>query len=137
MIFSIEKCIYPELEDLRAETKLDESIDYACDFIVARNDNQEIIGVAGVNFHKNETPRFEHIIISPKYQKTKLGGILVRRVDRWLQDLGYKFYNAFIFYDKGLMRHYAFKFGMVETIKGNRGSWFTKDLIKERAYEMA
>jgi len=136
MNFSTEKFIYPELEDLKAQVNLDEPIDYACDFIVARDDNRNILGVAGVNFHKNETPRFEHIIISPKYQKTKLAGVLMRRIDHWLRDLGYKFYNAFIFYDKELMRRYAKKWGMVETVKGNKGSWFTKELIPEEKYAL-
>lgn len=135
MTFSIEKFYFNELDELAKETNLNEDIDYKCRFIVARKDNK-IIGVAGVNFVKNETPRFEHIIISPKYQKTKLGGILMKRVDRWLQDLGYKFYNAFIFYDKKLMRHYAKKWNMIETTKGNKGSWFTKELIKGETYAM-
>lgn len=138
MNFTIEKLYYNELDDLARETKLDEDIDYGCQFLVCKKDNK-IIGVAGVNFVKNETPRFEHIIISPKYQKTKLGGILMMRVEKWLQDLGYKFYNAFIYYDKFLMRHYAKKWGMMEIKKGNKGSWFTKDLIpkKEMTYAVA
>jgi len=136
MDFTIEKFYFNELDELAKETNLGENIDYACQFIVARKENK-IVGVAGVNFVKNETPRFEHIIISPKYQKTKLGGILMIRVDKWLRDLRYKFYNAFIYYDKELMRHYAKKWGMIETIKGNKGSWFVKDLIKRSEYAMA
>ena len=127
-----------ELDELAREVSLEENLDYQCKFLVCRKDNK-IIGVAGVNFIKSPIPRFEHIIISPEYQKTKLGGILMKRTDRWLIDLGYKQYNAFIFYGKDLMRHYANKWGMIETTKGNKGSWFVKDLIpkKEREYEYA
>ncbi len=135
MTFSIEKFYFNELDNLVDETNLDENIDYKCQFFVCRQDNK-IIGVAGVNFVKNVTPRFEHIIISPKYQKTKLGGILMMRTEKWLKELGHTYYNAFIYYDKFLMRHYAKKFGFVETTKGNKGSWFVKDLItkKEMVY---
>ena len=127
MTFTIEKFYYRELDKLAEKVNLDEDIDYGCRFIVAKKDDK-IVGVAGVNFLKNPIPRFEHIIISPEYQKTKLGGVLMRRTDRWLHDLGYKQYTAFIFYGKDLMRHYANKWGMIEDRQEIKGSWFYKNI---------
>lgn len=130
MTFSTEKFYRKELDDLAKKTNLGENIDYGCRFIVARK-NDKIIGATGINFEKNELPRFEHIIVSPEYQKTKLGGILMARVERWLIDLGYKRYIAFIFYGKDSMRHYAKKWGMIEDKQGIKGSWFYKNLIHD------
>lgn len=144
MTFSTEKFIYPELEDLRAETNLGEQIDYSCEFIVARRDNK-IVGVVGINFKKTKGARLEHIIVAPEHQKaelgkSKLGLVLIIRAESWLRNLGYKFYNAFIFYDNKRMRHFAEKWGMVDTIKGSKGSWFFKELVnsnKEALHAMA
>jgi len=136
MDFSIEELKNNEIDELAKEVSLDEDIDYQCKFLVCRKDGK-IIGAAGINFVKDEIPRFEHIIISHKYQKTKLLGVLMKRVEDWLCILGYKFYNSFIFYDKSLMRLYARKWGMIETKLGNKGSWFTKYLNREREYAMA
>lgn len=136
--FTIEEFKNNELNELTKKVSLEENIDYQCKFIVARNNETfEILGVTGINFKKTKDARFEHIIISTEYQKAelgkaKLGLILMMRTENWLRDLGYKFYNAFIYYDNKRMRHFAERWGMVETIKGNKGSWFVKDLIPNK-----
>lgn len=126
MNFKIEKFNIGELDSLAKETNLDENIDYQCEFIVARNGS--IAGVAGVNFIKQETPRFEHIIISPEYQKTKLGGILMIRTERHLKDLGYKQYTAFILKTNKTMQDYAIKFGFQPYLNTINGIWFYKNI---------
>ncbi len=123
--FTIEK--FPQgIEDLAKRVNLDEPIDYGCEFVVARNGS--IAGVAGVNFDKAEYPRFEHIIIDPKYQKGSLLGKLMLRTEMHLKNLGYHKYLAFIFKDNTRMLNYASKFGFKPYKNGNRGDWFIKEV---------
>ena len=127
MKFTIEK--YPQgLDNLAIITNLDEPVDYTCDFLTARDDRGYLLGAAGVNFYKLEEPRFEHIIVSPKYQKTKLGGILMKRTERWLKDLGYKAFVAYIYNTKTLMIKYAKKFKMKPYKFTDVGTWWYKSL---------
>lgn len=126
MIFDREKFAEGQLEWLREETKLSEKIDYACNFITCRDENRKIIAIAGVNFVKLPIPRFEHIIITPRYQRTRLGVVMMRRVEKYIKDAGHKGYVAFILHPNKLMHNYAKKWGMRAYQITNKGTWFEK-----------
>lgn len=127
MQFTTEHFTDGELEELAKEVKLDENIDYGCDFIVAKQDNK-IIGVAGINFIKNKIPRWEHIIISKPYQKTRLTTNLLKEMEKTLLDKGYKLYSAFILNSKFYLQKYIEKFGFVLWEKRMNGNWYLKSI---------
>lgn len=125
LTYKIEK--HPEgLEELVKKVNLDEQIDYGCEFLTARNGS--LVGVAGINFNKAEYPRFEHIIIDPKYQKGSLLGKLMFRLENHLKNLGYHQYLSFIFKENSRMINYAKKFGFEFYKLGNKGDWFIKSI---------
>ena len=115
-----------ELDQLVNLTNLDEPIDYGCTFIVAKN--EDIAGVAGVNLVKEVYPRFEHIVIAPKYQKSKLGASLMLRMENWLRSMGYYTYVSFIYHGKVLMHYYARKWGMKAYLQRPKGIWYFKTI---------
>lgn len=122
--YSVEK--FPQgLESLSKKVNLNESIDYGCEFIVARNGS--IAGVAGVNYGKEVYPRFEHIIVDPKYQKGSLGGRLMFKMEKRLKELGYRHYVSFILYDSP-MHAYAKHWGMKPFGNRPKGIWYFKSL---------
>lgn len=124
--YTIEKFNHQELDDLADRTGLDESIDYGCEFIVARNGN--IAGVAGVNFDKEVYPRFEHIIVDPKYQKGSLGGKLMFRMESRLKELGFYHYVSFIYHGRKIMHRYAKHWEMIPFGYRPKGIWYFKSI---------
>ena len=127
------------LDDLKAITNLNEDIDYDCIFIVARDSSYRILGVAGVNLKKHQYPRFEHIIIHPSMQKSKLGFILMKEIEKYLTNINKENYVSYILNKNEVMQKYAEKWGMKEYASNEKGKWYYKDLIqvKEREYVYA
>lgn len=123
--YSIEKFKQGELDELVKQTNLVEKIDYNCKFIVARQDDN-IVGVSGVNFQKEAYPRHEHIIVDRQYQKGKLAAVLMFKTEKWLKEKGHIRYLAFILKSNLKMVDYAVKFGFKLFKTGNKGSWFVK-----------
>lgn len=123
--YSVERFKDPELEELAKLVTPYEGIDYGCEFVVARNG--EVCGVAGVNFTKELYPRFEHIIVTKRYQKGKLGAILCRRIDKLIKERGYNHYIAVI-QETSNMHHYAIKFGMTPFKNDRKGIWYYKEV---------
>lgn len=127
MKFNIEKS--PQgLDNLAIVTGVDEGIDYGCEFLTARDDAGHLLGAAGVNFKKEQYPRFEHIIIAPKYQKGKLAARLMLKIEDWIKSLGYKKYLAFIYHETELMHRYAKKFKMIPYANRPKGIWYSKEV---------
>ncbi len=127
MRFNIE--LFPSgLENLAIIVNLDEKIDWSCKFLTARDDAGHLLGVAGVNFEKESYPRFEHIIVSPKYQKGKLAAVLMRRMEDWLKSLRFYHYVSFIYHERILMHHYAKKWKMVSFMNRPKGIWYYKTI---------
>jgi GNAT superfamily N-acetyltransferase len=119
---------YGELSKLAEEVKLDEKIDFQCYFLSAKDDNKKLLGVAGVNLNK-DIPRFEHIIIGKPYQKTRLAVILMKAIEKFLIDEGYKIYSAYINNSKWWMQRYAEKFNFVKWEDRKNGKWYYKKLV--------
>ncbi len=127
MKFNVEQ--FPSgIDNLAILTNLDEPIDTGCKFLTARDDAGHLLGVAGVNFDKELYPRFEHIIVVPRYQKGKLAAVLMRKTEDWLKGLGFYHYISFIYREKEIMRKYALKFGFRLYKHGTRGDWFYKSI---------
>ncbi|RKY32395.1 MAG: hypothetical protein DRP74_02670 [Candidatus Omnitrophota bacterium] len=118
---------YPELIKLAESVNLDEKIDFQCTFIAAQNGTPELLGVAGINFNKR-FPRFEHILVSKPFQKTRLGVILLKAMEKYLIDNGYDTYVSYILNSREHMQKYALKWGMKEYNKTDDGKWFYKRL---------
>ena len=118
-----------KLEEVATIAGLDEPIDYDCTFIVAKNGTSKILGFAGVNLNKDKYPQFEHIIVRPGFQKTKLGFLLMLKMEKFLRHKGYTEYVSFIRNEKNNMMVYAQKWGMQNYAHNNRGVWFYKSLI--------
>lgn len=126
--FSISK---PEdinqIEELFSISGVDERLDYNCDFLLARNGDDRILGFAGINLHKRY-PQFEHIIITPKYQKTRLLIKIMMCMERYLKEKGYKEYVAYILNTNNPMQIYALKFGFKAYDKDDKGVWLYKKI---------
>jgi GNAT superfamily N-acetyltransferase len=116
------------IDNLAIVANINEPLDYDCYFITARDTAGHLVGVAGVNFDKEQYPRFEHIIVSPRFQKGKLSAILMRRMESWIRDLGYKMFVAFIYHEKKIMHHYAKKFLMSPFKESQKGIWYAKEV---------
>ena len=121
---------YPEVKKLAEICKVQEEIDMGADFIGARNGN--LIGVSGVDLESRRYPVFEHIIIHPDYQKSKLGILLMRRMEEYLLSKGKDMYVSYITNDMNWMQIYAIKWGMTSYANNDRGIWFNKVIRKER-----
>ena len=139
MTFAIEQFPAGRLDDLKAITNLQENIDYNCIFIVARDENYQILGVAGINLQRHKYPRFEHIIIHPSKYKSKLAFELMQKIEEYLTKIGKDNYVAYIDNENKLMQKYAQKWGMKEYSENELGKWYFKNLIpeQERLYEYA
>lgn len=127
MQISIERFKPGELDQIAKGTILEADIDYDCEFIVA-SEGGKIIGVIGINF-LYRMPKLQHILIVPKYRKTRLGFFLMRSMEACLETLGFNGYASFI--DSDIMMKYARKWGMEEWQKETNGMWFVKKLKGE------
>jgi len=126
-IFSIDRITDTELFNLANEVNLKENIDYFCNFVVAR-EKGKLIAAAGVNFTRLPVPKFEHIIIAPQYQKTRLFVIMLKKLEEYIKARGYKGYISFILNTNNHIQNYALKWGMKPyNIKSN-GIWFEKKI---------
>lgn len=121
---------YSLLDELAERVNLDERVDKNCSFIAARNGNEKILGVAGINLTK-KFPRFEHIIVDKKYQKTRLAVILMKAMERLLLFREKGTYVSYILNSRKHMQDYAVKWGMIMYNETPRGKWYYKNLSKE------
>ena len=126
---------FKEIQKLADSLELKEDIDYACDFIGAFDTDGHLNGLVGINFEKCKYPRFEHILIDKKYQKTALTIALMFESERYITEVGYTQYVAFIYRTNSIMTRYAKKFGFEFYCPGNIGDWYIKT-IKERKHAL-
>ena len=115
------------IQDYVSQFDLGEQIDYDADFILAYNNNNELIGIAGVNT-KLKLPQFEHIIIKPEYQKTLIGVRLMMEIERFLKSKGFDKYVSYILNTKEYMQEYALKWQMIPFSHTDIGVWFCKTI---------
>ena len=120
-----------QIKKLAFICEIDEQIDEQCDFLCAFDKELGLVGVAGVNRKRELYPQFEHIIIHPKRQRTRISVMLMQRVESYLQELGYKEYVCYIKSEKKVMSDYAIKFGFKKYSEMPRGTWYYKSLLKE------
>lgn len=113
--------------------EIDEPIDEKCDFLCAFDKELGLVGVAGVNLKRDLYPQFEHIIIHPKRQRTRVSVMLMNKMEEYLKNKEYKEYVAFIKNDKKMMQEYAMHWGMKEYSKTPRGVWYFKSLTDKEA----
>ena len=129
MNFYLERFNEGSLESFRKEVNLDEQIDYNADFIVARDNDNKITGLAGVNISSYKQPRFEHILIVKKYQHTKLCVVLIKKIEELLKRMGYKNMTAYILNTRKKMMDYAEKYKFIPYHFTDKGVWYYKPLI--------
>ena len=117
---------------------LDEPFDYENSkyFIVAKN-GDDVIGlvVYGVMQVGQATlPRFLHIIIAPKYKRSKLAYKMLLDSEQELLKLGFKFITCFVRFDlasRDMKIKYALKWDYRKYKQNDEGEFFYK-IIKER-----
>jgi len=125
--FSISKN-YNLIDILVNNISLNEPIDKKCIFIQAIVDNK-LAGIVGFNlFTKNKVPRLEHIILDKPYQRTRLGILLLKEMEKFINELGYKEYYSYILNNNERMKRYAIKWGMKLKNTCDKGSWFYKTI---------
>jgi len=122
----LDKKDYGLLDDLAKSVSLDEELDKLATFIGAFNNN-ELCGAVGFSFAK-ETPRLEHIILAKNYQRTRLGVILLKAMENFLEVSGAKQYYSYILNTNERMISYAKKWGLKLKTEGKEGSWFYKSI---------
>lgn len=120
------------IKELAGVSGIKEEIDYDCDFIVAKNEQKELLGLAGINLKMEKYPQFKHIILRPEKQTSRLGIILMNKMERYLIDNGYenKEYVSYILNTDNRMQVYAKKWGMIPYENDKEGVWFYKKILK-------
>lgn len=120
------------------ESGLDEPFDYLNSkyYVIAKN-GDEIVGlvVYGVMQVGQATlPRFLHIIIAPKYKRSKLAYKMLLESEQELLKLGFKFITCFVRFDlasRDMKIKYALKWDYRKYKQNDEGEFFYK-IIKER-----
>jgi hypothetical protein len=120
------------------ESGLDEPFDYLNSkyYVIAKN-GDEIVGlvVYGVMQVGQATlPRFLHIIIAPKYKRSKLAYKMLLDSEQELLKLGFKFITCFVRFDlasRDMKIKYALKWDYRKYKQNDEGEFFYK-IIKER-----
>jgi len=114
--------------NLAEKVNLDEKIDFKCKFIGVKKNN-ELVGFIGINM-QGHYPRFEHIVIDHKYQRTRVVILLARAMEKFLKP--YKCYVSYILHINNTMKKYAEKWGMRPYAKDNKGQWYHKNIGEEK-----
>lgn len=122
---------FNELETIASLAGMDESIDYDCTFFAAYNGGTKIYGFAGVNLNTLRYPQFEHIVLHPQAQKSRLSMILMNSIEDYLRKHNYKLYVCYILNTMNWMMQYAARFGFIPYYNDAQGVWFYKSLTKE------
>lgn len=132
--FVLKKENYDELNKLTNRVKLDEQLDKDAIFIVGIEEN-DLQGAVGFSFRNDfldkeniKLPRLEHIIVDNKYQKTRLGVLLLKEMEKYLKEREYKEYYSYILNTNERMKKYAIKWGMKLKNIGRVGSCYYKPL---------
>ena len=120
------------------ESGLDEPFDYLNSkyYVIAKN-GDEIVGlvVYGVMQVGQATlPRFLHIIIAPKYKRSKLAYKMLLDSEQELLKLGFRFITCFVRFDlasRDMKIKYALKWDYRKYKQNDEGEFFYK-IIKER-----
>jgi len=115
----------PLIENLAKSVNLDEKVNYKCDFIGAFNGDSRLLGIAGVNLTKHY-PQFEHIIVSKNKQKTRLGVLLMKKIEEYIKLKKYTMYVSYILDTRKYMQNYAVKWGMFPYNYKPEGKWYSK-----------
>jgi len=117
-----------EILKLALISEIDEQVDTDCDFICAYDRDIGLVGVVGINLKKEHYPQFEHIIIHPRRQRTRLSVMLMNKMEEYLKDKGYREFVSFIRSDRKVMVDYALRWGMRIYNENERGKWLYKSL---------
>jgi len=127
--------VYKTIDNLIQQAKLDEPFDYPhTRYIITGHQGNDVVGaVVYGNFiiRDTEYPRFLHIIVSPKYQKTKKGLLLMDESESYLLTKGFTQVIAVITHDlpnRKMKRTYALKFGYKKYHEDSVGEYFYKKL---------
>jgi hypothetical protein len=84
-----------------------------------------------VNLNMPLYPQFEHIVIHPQVQKSRLAMILMTAVEDFLKKNKYSVYVCYILNTMNWMQEYAVKFGFSSYSHDDEGVWFVKNLNKK------
>ena len=119
---------YSKLVKLAEECGLSEKIDFKCHFLVAVH-NSEIMGAAGFRITPTH-PRFEHIFVRKEFQgkARSLALRLMRKIEEYLSEKGFKVYSALIPNWNTKMIKLATKFGFKKYVEAEGANWYYKTL---------
>jgi len=104
-------------------------------YYILAKDNDAIIGVvlySDALINNDVYPRFLHVIISPKYRRTKSGLKLMRDSEKYFAQQGKKQIIAYIINDlpnRDMKKRYAIKFGYRKYSETPNGEYFYKNLF--------
>ena len=120
------------------ESGLDEPFDYLNSkyYVIAKN-GDEIVGLVvygEMQIGEATLPRFLHIIIAPKYKRSKLAYKMLLESEQELLKLGFKFITCFVRFDlasRDMKIKYALKWDYIKYKSNDEGEFFYK-IIKER-----
>lgn len=127
MKISLKKFKEGSLKEFQEIVKLEEGIDYGCFFVTAEDDNGKLIGLAGFNTRLQKYPVFEHILISPAYQKTSLVVRILKKMEDFIfNDLKQGCYLSEIKITDKRMINYAIKWGMKKFQENGESAWYFK-----------
>ncbi len=137
--FTIELCDTYIQDDVIAvikESGLDEPFDYinAKYFIVAR-EGDDIIGLVvygEMQVADVMLPRFLHIIIAPKYKRSKLAYKMLQESENKLAEMGFKIITCFIRFDlpnRDMKIRYARHWRYLKYKEDSLGEYFSKQIL--------
>jgi len=134
----IPEPILGEINKIIRESGLDEPFDYLNSkyYVVAQNE-EDTIGFVVYGEMKTSSgvyPRFLHIIITPKYKRTKLAYKMLVESEQELRKIGFDTILCFIGFDlenREQKKIYAEKFNYKKYAQDELGEFFYKQ-IKER-----
>lgn len=117
-----------QIEDLVSLVGLNpnEYLDYDCDFILAHK-KDKLIGFIGVLFNRMY-PQFQHIVIHPNFQSSRVSFLLANYMENFLRAKGYKEYVAYVSNELNNVQVYAQRIGLISYANDTEGVWFAKKL---------
>lgn len=121
------------------ESGLDEPFDYLNSkyYVIAKN-GDEIVGLVvygEMQIGEATLPRFLHIIIAPKYKRSKLAYKMLLESEQELLKLGFKFITCFVRFDlasRNMKIKYALKWNYRKYKQNDDGEFYYKTIENEK-----
>lgn len=121
------------------ESGLDEPFDYLNSkyYVIAKN-GDEIVGLVvygEMQVGQATLPRFLHIIIAPKYKRSKLAYKMLLESEQELLKLGFKFITCFVRFDlasRNMKIKYALKWNYRKYKQNDDGEFYYKTIENEK-----